>query len=87
MSRGQAAVVGVMIAVMLFLTVIVFIQPLKGSIGWARNADNLDCSNASISVGQQMTCIVVDSYLPLYIGFGIAAALAYIGLRDKVVVR
>ena len=33
MSRGQAAVVGVMIAVMLFLTVIVFIQPLKGSIG------------------------------------------------------
>lgn len=84
--RGQTVVVGFMISVMLFLAVVTLIEPLKDSITDTRSPEKLDCSNSSISVGSQMTCILVDSYLPIFIGFGIAIAIAYMGLKDRVTV-
>ena len=83
--KGQTAVVGIMIGVMIFFTVIAFIESLKSGVTWARSSDNLDCDNSSISTGNQMTCIIVDAYLPIYIGIGLGVAVAYMGLKDKVI--
>lgn len=83
MSRGGqiTAPVGVMIAVMLLITVIVLIEPLKTVI--SIGSTSLDCSNPSLSVGQEMTCIINDMILPIFIGFGVAIAIAYFGIRDS----
>lgn len=79
MRKGQTAMVGVMIAVLLFIFAVTLIEPIKGQVTTART--NLDCENESLSTGTQMTCIAVDWYLPGFIGVTIAAALAYVGLR------
>lgn len=80
--RGQLAPVGFMIAVYLLLMVIIMIQPLKEMTSISRDSSHLDCTNTSLSTGQQMTCIVMDTALPLYIGFGIAVAIAYLGIKE-----
>lgn len=81
MTKGQMAMVGVMIAVLLFIFALVLIEPIKEQTTQARNTTNLDCTNNSISTGNRMACIAVDWYLPGFIGICIAVALAYIGLR------
>lgn len=81
-KRGQLVLVGIMIAIMTFLTMIVFIEPLKEGIGLARDSSHLDCTNTSISTGQKMTCIYTDLYLPLFLGFCMAISLAYLGIKE-----
>jgi hypothetical protein len=80
-KRGQLAFLGVMLFVMMFIAVIILINPIKEQITLARDADHLDCANTSISDGTKMTCIVVDWTFPIYIGTGFAVALGFIGLR------
>lgn len=77
-KKGQMIFVGIGIAVMVFLTVIAMIPALKDGITTARDVDNLDCSNSSISVGTQATCIVVDFWLFYFVISGVGAGLAYI---------
>lgn len=79
--RGQYVVVGAMISFMLFITVIAFIEGIKTQTTTARTA--LDCGNSSISTGTKQTCIVVDSYLPIYIGTGVGIAIAFFGIRES----
>jgi hypothetical protein len=71
---------GIMFAFMIFITVVILIEPIKEQVTQAR-AD-LDCTNTAISTGQKMTCILVDSYLPIFIGIGIAIAIAYLGIKE-----
>ena len=65
---GQAALVGLMIGIMVFMLAMIFIDPIKDTITWTRAADRLDCSNSSISDGTKATCLIVDLILPYFIG-------------------
>lgn len=77
-NRGQAVFLGVMISIMLFITVVALIEPLKTLIVIARDPTHLDCTNTSISVGQAGTCILVDWYMFYFVGVTIAAGIGYI---------
>lgn len=79
--RGQTVFIGIMIAIMVFITVVVLIDPLKDMIIWTRLPSNLDCTNSSITAGQKATCIIVDFTLFYYVGMGIAAGAAYISWK------
>ena len=75
-KKGQAIMVGIMVAVVVFIIAIQLINPLKEMAIDART--DLDCTNSSISTGQQATCIVVDWYMPYLIGMIIATGIGYI---------
>ena len=80
-KKGQTAVLGIMIGVFVFMLAMVFINPLSDVITESRAADQLDCSNASISDGIKLTCLMVDLILPYFIGVIIAVAGGYLGAR------
>ena len=64
MRKSQAQLVGVMIAVAVFIMVVEFIPALKDSIDRSRGSTYLDCTNTTISVGEKVTCLIVDFSLP-----------------------
>lgn len=80
-NKGQAAMVGLMIGVMVFMVAMIFIAPLADVIDEARAADQLDCSNSTISDGQKATCLVVDLILPYFIAVVLAVGAGYISAR------
>ena len=80
-TSGQALVVGLMIFMMVFVTAIILIQPIKELIIDARDTDNLDCGNTSISTGQKATCLIVDLFLPYFIGVVLAAGAGFVAWR------
>jgi len=81
MNKGNVsyALVGLMIAVMMFIAVVAMIEPLRDNVSTARSS--LNCNWDNLSVGEDMTCIIVDTSLPAYIGIGIFVALSFIGIR------
>lgn len=82
-KKGQQVFIGVMIFIMLFIVIVQFISPIKTQITTARNTNNLDCSNSSITVGQKSTCVVVDMTLFYFVGMGLAAAGAFLAIRKR----
>ena len=80
-KQGQAALVGLMIGIFVFMLAMVFIDPIKDIITEARGTAQLDCSNSTISDGNKMTCLVVDLLLPYFIAVVIAIAGGWIGAR------
>jgi len=81
---GQLFMVGIMLFVMIFITAIVMIEPIKESVALARLPSNLDCDNTSISTGQKMTCIINDWMLPLFFGTAVGVGFGFIGMRTLV---
>ncbi len=77
-KKGQAIFAGIMIAVMIFIVAVIFIEPIKEIVIIARDADHLDCGNSSISTGNRMTCILVDMYLFYFFGILMAAAGSFV---------
>jgi len=67
-KEGQVMVFKLMIVVFVIILALVLITPLKEIIVDTRTTDNLDCSNSSITFGQQATCLGVDLLLPYFIG-------------------
>jgi hypothetical protein len=80
-SKGQTAILGLMIGVFVFMMAMVFIDPLKDVISEARGTSQLDCSNSSISDGTKATCLLVDIILPYFIAVVLAIAGAWIGAK------
>ena len=80
-KKGQAIFVGIMVAIMVFITAIVLIQPLKEVITTARSVEYLDCTNESITVGNRATCILVDLWLFYFTGVCIAGGLSFIAAK------
>ena len=89
-NKGQAAMVGLMIGVMVFMVAMLFIAPLADVIDQAREGDDsnpldygLDCdeSEGSITDGQKATCLVVDLILPYFIAVVLAVGAGYISAR------
>ena len=74
-------VLGIMLAVVAFLCALIFIPVLKQGIDTARDANHLDCSNSSISIGDSGTCIEVDFFLPFFIGAVLLTGISYIGAQ------
>lgn len=66
---------------MVFISLVVLIEPLKDVIELGRDADHLDCTNTSISVGRKATCILVDMYLFYFFGMAMAGAIGLITVR------
>jgi len=81
--RGQAMLVGVMIAIFVFVFAIICIPALKEVTNLARGTTSLDCTNSSISTGNKMTCLIVDLYLPYFVGALLAGSVAYILVRGS----
>lgn len=78
-KRGTLVVVGLMIGLLLLVALVTMIEPIKDQVNTAKNSDNLDCSNTSISTEQEMACIQVGFTLPLWVGIGLGVALAAVG--------
>lgn len=79
--RGQTVLVGLMLGVFVFMMAMVFIDPLRDVITESRAADQLDCSNSTITDGAKATCLIVDLLLPYFIMAVVALAAGLIGAR------
>ncbi len=75
---GRRNFTGVITAIMVFIVVSVLITPLKTLIILARDSSHLDCTNAAITVGGKLACIIVDIWLFYFVITCIAAAITYI---------
>jgi len=80
-KRGQAAMVGLMIGVFIFLLGMGFIDPMRDVITEVRSTSQLDCDNSSISDGSKMTCLAVDLTLPYFILIVLATAGAWVSAK------
>lgn len=78
-KKGQAAIYGLMVAVIIFLAAMAFIPAFQDTIDTART--DLDCTNASISTGEKGTCLIVDLTMPYFIGAVLIAGFGYIFVR------
>lgn len=75
---GKRSFTGVITAIMVFIVVSVLITPLKTLIILARDSSHLDCTNATITVGGKLACIIVDIWLFYFVITCIAAAATFI---------
>lgn len=82
-KKGEAIFLGIMVAIMVFLSLVVMIEPLKDGITLGRDSDHLDCTNSTISTGVKATCILVDLWLFYFVGAGIAISIGAIGAFSK----
>jgi|TARA_Y100000296_G_C5165854_1_gene254529 hypothetical protein len=80
-NKGQAMVFGLMIAVFVFLAAVAIIAPLKDNIAIARNADNLDCDNSTITTETRATCLIVGLYMPYFIAAVLAGGVGFVFAR------
>lgn len=75
---GRRSFTGVITAIMVFIVVSVLITPLKTLIILTRDSSHLDCTNAAITVGGKLACIIVDIWLFYFVVTCIAAAATFI---------
>ncbi len=75
---GRRSFTGTITAIFVFIVVTVLITPLKDLIILARDSGHLDCTNAAITVGGKLACIVVDLWLFYVVVTVIAAAVTFI---------
>jgi hypothetical protein len=68
-GKGSAAFVYFMIGILFFVLALALAPSLTDTTNQARNSDNLDCSNSSISNQDKSVCYQVDSMPPLYLAF------------------
>ena len=80
-KKGQYIFAGIMIAIMVFITAIVLIEPLKEGIEIGRDADHLNCGNESNTGGTKATCILVDMWLFYFTGVCIAGGISFIAAK------
>lgn len=80
-NKGQVLVVGLMIWVMVFITAIILIEPMKELITDARSPTSMDCGNTSITFGTKATCLIVDLWLPYFIGVVLASGASFMAWR------
>ncbi len=75
---GRRSFTGVITAIMVFVVVSILITPLKTLIILARDSGHLDCTNAAITVGGKLSCIIVDIWLFYFVITLIATAATFI---------
>ena len=80
-KKGQAAIVGLMIGVMIFMLAMIFVQPIGDVINEVRGVTQLDCDNSSISDGHKGTCLIMDLTMPYFIAVVLAVGGGYVSAR------
>ena len=75
---GRRTFTGIITAIMVFIVVSVLISPLKTLIILVRDSGHLDCTNAAITVGGRLSCIIVDIWLFYFVITAISAAATFI---------
>ena len=75
---GKKSFTGAITAIMVFIITSILITPLKTLIILARDADHLYCTNAAITVGGKLACIIVDIWLFYFVVTCIAVAASFI---------
>ena len=83
-KKGQAIFFGIMVAIMVFVTLVLMIPTIKGFITTARDSDHLNCTSTAISTGSAVSCILTDWYMPYFIAAGIAIAIKMISGKEAV---
>lgn len=68
--------IGMVFACFVIIAAFVLIIPISSLIDTART--DLGCNNTSISLGEKLTCLAVDIYLPYFILIALFALLAYV---------
>lgn len=68
---------GIMLALVSFVVAINLSPILKELTEQGRDADHMDCSNSSISIGTRVTCMFFDLLLPLFIAAIIFSGFEY----------
>jgi len=66
-KKGQTMGIAIMVAIMIAIVGLMSINYLKDEVSRARNSDNLDCADNTISDGNKLTCLVVDTTIPYII--------------------
>lgn len=79
--RGSTMMLGIMLAIFFFMVAFIFIAPLSDVIDETRQTSELDCSNSTISDGKKATCLMVDIYLPYFIGVVLAISIGVLTAR------
>ncbi len=83
-KKGQAMLIfGIMIFVFVFILAVVMTSPLKDFTDTARDSAHLDCDNSSIATGIQLTCVVIDLTLPLFIVTLLTAGTGFLVLDRR----
>jgi len=59
-KRGQSILFGIVFGIILFIIGMIFLNFITPLITTARNSDNLDCADTTISDGNKLTCLIVD---------------------------
>ncbi len=75
---GRKTFTEIISTIFVFVSVVVAINPLKDLIVIARDASHFDCTNAAISIGAKMSCLVVDVWLFYFVVFVIATSVTFI---------
>lgn len=84
-KKSQQIFIGVMTSVMLFIVLVVLIQPIKDEVTDARTT--LNCTSPTITTGTKASCILCDWYLPYFIAAGIAVSVGFITQKKFVTVN
>lgn len=67
-KKGGSLFFSIITAVFIFMIGMVVINLIKPDVTLARDANNLDCTNATgISDGTKLTCLAVDLVVPYFI--------------------
>ncbi len=75
---GRRSFTGVITAIMVFIITSILITPLKTLIILIRDSGHLDCTNAAITVGGKLACLIVDIWLFYFVITVISAAATFI---------
>jgi len=81
MRKGQTLFWSVVVAAMIFLAGMLFLNFLKPEVTNTRAIDALDCTNLSISDGAKLTCLGADATIPYIMIIILGAAGGYIASR------
>jgi len=67
-NRGGVMMMSITVGIMIFITGMIFLNPIKDLVTETRASTNLDCSNAAvISDGTKLACLGVDIVVPYFI--------------------
>lgn len=77
-KKGQRVLIGIAIAVVVFIVVVAAIEPLKDLVIIARDDTHLNCTSTAISTGTKATCIIVDFWLFYFVTISIGMGLSFI---------
>ena len=72
-KSGRGLLIAIIIAVMIFMAGMLFINPIKDDVTTARSSANMDCSNQTISDGAKLACLGIDITIP-YLMWGVLSA-------------